>query len=154
MSTVAVGIDGSAGSLAALRWALAEARLRGSAVRVVHAWQLPYHQGYIGHLALEGLRGPLDEAAHQTLDAALADETIDTTGVDITPIVEEGAPARVLIEAAADAELLVVGSRGFGGFRGLLLGSVSQQCAQGATCPVVIVRPTRPGNESAGEDDR
>ncbi|WP_131822963.1 universal stress protein, partial [Mycobacteroides chelonae] len=53
MSTIAVGVDGSAGSLAALRWALAEARRRGSTVRAVHAWQLPYHQGYIGHLALE-----------------------------------------------------------------------------------------------------
>jgi nucleotide-binding universal stress UspA family protein len=95
------------------------------------------------------------EAARQTLDAALADASIDTTGIDITPAVEQGAPTRGLIDAAASAELLVVGSRGLGGFRGLLLGSVGQQCAQGATCPVVIVPPTRPeSGEATGGNDQ
>ncbi|WP_131823019.1 universal stress protein, partial [Mycobacteroides chelonae] len=92
-------------------------------------------------------------AANHTLNAALTDASIDNTGVGITPVVEEGAPARVLIDAAADAELLVVGSRGRGSFAGLLLGSVSQRCAQGATCPVVIVPPPHPG-EAAGGIDR
>lgn len=155
MSTIVVGIDGSPGSLAALRWALAQARHRGSAVRAVSAWQLPYHQGFIGHLALESFHGPLAQAARHTIDAALADASIDTTGIDVTRVVEEGAAAKVLIDAAADAELLVVGSRGLGGFRGLLLGSVSQQCAQGAACPVVIVPSARhEDGEATGENDR
>ncbi|MEV2226033.1 universal stress protein [Nocardia vinacea] len=106
-------------------------------------------------MALESFHEPLVEAARQTVDAALADASIDTSGIDITPTVEQGAPARVLIDTAANAELLVVGSRGLGGFRGLLLGSVSQQCAQGATCPVVIVPPTRSeGGEATGGNDQ
>ena len=135
VSTIVVGVDGSAGSQVVLQWALEEARRRGSAVRAVHAWQLPYHQGYIGHLALERLHEPLAEAARQTLiSAALAGDSIDVRGVNVTPVAREGPPARVLIDAAADADLLVVGSRGHGGFAGLLLGSVSQQCAQGGMC--------------------
>lgn len=149
VSTIAVGVDGSPGSLGALRWAVAEARHHGSVVRAVHAWQLPYHQGYVGHLALGHLREPLIEAARQTLHAALADPCIETAGVEIMPVVEEGSAARVLIAAGADAGLLVVGSRGYGGFRGLLLGSVSQQCAQGAPCPLVIVPGERRGADAA-----
>jgi len=137
-----------------LRWAFAEARLRGSAVRVVYAWQLPYHQGYIGHVALESVHQPLAEAARQTLEAVLSDTSIDTTGIDITPVVEEGPSARVLIDAANDAELLVVGTRGRGGFQGLLLGSVSQQCAQGSPCPVVIVPSARPDTLVTADGNR
>lgn len=151
MSTITVGIDGSPGSLAALRWAIEDARRRGSTIRAVNAWQLPYHQGYLGHLALEGLHEPLADAAHQTLSAALADASMNTEGINITPVVAEGPPARVLINAATDADLLVVGSRGHGGFRGLMLGSVSQQCAQGATCPVVIVPGHSPPHSATGE---
>lgn len=139
MSIITVGIDGSPGSLKALRWAIEEARLRGSDLTAIHAWQLPYHQGYLGHLALERLREPLEAAGNRTLDAALTDDTINTEGVSITGSVIHGSPAQVLLEAAAGAALLVVGSRGHGGFTGLMLGSVGQQCAQGATCPVVIV---------------
>lgn len=147
MSTIVVGVDGSPGSLAALRWGLVEARYRGCAVCIVQAWQLPYHQGYVGHLAVESLHEPLVEAARQTLTGALADPSIDTAGVDITTVVEQGQPAQVLIKASADAELLVVGSRGRGGFAGLLLGSVSQQCAQSAACPVVVVPTAHPGDQ-------
>ena len=118
------------------------------------SWQLPYHQGYLGHLALERLHEPLSEAAHQTLSAALAGASIDTEGVSVTPIVQQGPPAQVLINAAADADLLVVGSRGHGGFTGLMLGSVSQQCAQGSTCPVVIVPTGRHHSQSTADSDQ
>jgi nucleotide-binding universal stress UspA family protein len=61
-------------------------------------------------------------------------------GVEIDRVVRQGQPAAILVEEAANADLLVAGSGGLGGFRGLLLGSVSQQCAEHASCPVVILR--------------
>ncbi len=76
----------------------------------------------------------------QTVAATLNEAVPDTAEVDIERRVAEGAAAAVLVDESRDAELLVVGSRGLGGFSGLLLGSVSQQCAHHAACPVVIVR--------------
>lgn len=137
MSVIVVGVDGSPSSAQALHWALAEARLRGAAVRVVHAWEFPYTEGEIARLAGETIHEPLTRAAHELLDDALAN--VDTDGVTDERSVTEGPPARALLAAAQDAELLVVGCRGHGGFTGLLLGSVSQQCAQHAGCPVVII---------------
>lgn len=140
MSTIVVGVDGSPQSEAALDWAMAEARLRGATVRAVHAWSLPYHQGEIGHMAGELIHDPLAQFAQETLDAAVRTAASQHAVPVIEGQVVQAPAARALIEAAADADLLVVGSRGRGGFTGLLLGSVSQQCAQGAMCPVVIVR--------------
>jgi nucleotide-binding universal stress UspA family protein len=138
MSTIVVGVDGSSGARAALRYALDEARLRGTGVRVVAAWHLPaaaYAGGY----------GPgdaeLEQEARDHLNAAL--DEADVTDVDTDTVVREGNPASVLLEEAHDADLLVVGSRGLGGFRGLLLGSVSQQCDHHAPCPLMIVPPHR-----------
>jgi nucleotide-binding universal stress UspA family protein len=88
---------------------------------------------------VDGLDEELAAGARRTLERALADAGDRTAGVDVEPVVREGAPARVLLEEADDADLLVVGSRGLGGFRGLLLGSVSQQCSHHAPCPVVVV---------------
>ena len=138
MSTIVVGVDGSASSRHALGWALDEGRLRGLRVRVVHAWDFPYTEGEIAHLAGQAIHEPLERAANEILDAAL--HAADTRDLDIERTITEGPPAHALLHAAQDAELLVVGSRGHGGFTGLLLGSVSQQCAQHAPCPVVIVR--------------
>jgi nucleotide-binding universal stress UspA family protein len=145
MGLIVVGVDHSAGAKAALRFALEEARLRQAALRVVHAWQF----GYIG---APGLEGALPAAGGELEDfrqgaAAMLDETLgevgaETDGVEIERRVDQGTAAAVLVEESRGADLLVVGSRGHGGFAQLLLGSVSQQCAQHAFCPVVIVRDT------------
>jgi nucleotide-binding universal stress UspA family protein len=143
MGVIVVGVDQSEGAKAALRFALEEAGLRQATLRVVHAWQF----GYIGAPGFEGslpaVGGDLAEF-HEAAEAAL-DETLRgvvADGVAIERRVDQGAAAPVLIEESRDADVLVVGSRGHGGFAQLLLGSVSQQCAQHAVCPVVIVRDT------------
>lgn len=138
MSTVVVGVDGSPGAREALRCAFEEARLRGTGVRVVAAWHLPaaaYAGGYGPGDAQ--LYNELEEEARRYVTAALDD--VDVTDVETNTVVREGNPASVLLEEAHDADLLVVGSRGLGGFRGLLLGSVGQQCAHHAPCPLMIV---------------
>jgi nucleotide-binding universal stress UspA family protein len=146
MSVIVVGVDHSAGAKAALRFALEEARLRQAKLRVVHAWQY----GYIGATGLEGflpaagadLKDVRDSAA-AALDETLREVIADQADVAIERRVEQGVPAAVLVKESRGAELLVVGSRGHGGFAQLLLGSVSQQCAQHASCPVVIVHGTK-----------
>jgi nucleotide-binding universal stress UspA family protein len=144
MSVIVVGVDHSAGATEAVRFALEEAKLRDATLRTVHAWQF----GYIGVTGLEGALpavggelGDFRTAAAATLDATLREAIPETGGVEVERRVVEGAPTAVLVEQSRDADLLVVGSRGHGGFAQLLLGSVSQQCAQHAECPVVIVRP-------------
>ena len=138
MSTVVVGVDGSTGARTALDFALNEARLRGADVRVVAAWQLPAaaYAGGFGSGDAQ-LFSELEQEARDNAAAAL--ERVDTKGVPLTTVIRAGNASHVLLEEADDADLLVVGSRGLGGFRGLLLGSVSQQCAHHAPCPLVIV---------------
>ena len=143
MGVIVVGVDHSEGAKAALRFALEEARLRQAKLRVVHAWQFGYigAPGFEGSLpAVGGDVAEFHEAAEAALDETLRGVVAD--GVAIERRVDQGAAAPVLIEESRDADLLVVGSRGHGGFAQLLLGSVSQQCAQHAFCPVVIVRGT------------
>jgi nucleotide-binding universal stress UspA family protein len=145
MGVIVVGVDHSAGAKAALRFALEEARLRQATLRVVHAWQF----GYIGATGLEGALpaggGKLEDfrrGAEAALEETLRDVGADTDGAAIERRVDQGTAAPVLVEESRGADLLVVGSRGHGGFAQLLLGSVSQQCAQHAFCPVVIIRGT------------
>jgi nucleotide-binding universal stress UspA family protein len=148
MGLIVVGVDGSPGSIAALSFALSEARLRGSTLVALHAWVLPVEEAvhpflleYPGppELPLPELQEALGGAAAERLDAALAQVADESTGVEVERRVVEGSPAETLVEASEGAELLVVGSRGHGGFRQLLLGSVSHQCALHARCPVVVV---------------
>jgi nucleotide-binding universal stress UspA family protein len=143
---IVVGVDHSDGAKEALRFAFEEAQLRLATLRAVHAWQF----GYIGAPGIEGsipiLGAELGEhrsAAEAALDATIREAIPDPGDVRIERRVLEGAAASVLVEESRAADLLVVGSRGHGGFAQLLLGSVSQQCAQHAECPVVIVRPRR-----------
>jgi nucleotide-binding universal stress UspA family protein len=130
---VVVGVDGSASSQQALRWAARQARLTGGELHAVSVWDYP-----TGALVLEdvdwfGITGKmLDDAVAAGLPPDEADS--------VQRSVRRGYPARVLLDAAADADLLVVGSRGRGGMVGMLLGSVSQHVVTHASCPVVVVR--------------
>lgn len=138
METIVVGVDGSEASVRALRWAVEEARLRNARVRAVHAWSYPHVSTY--HQAVRALSAPLAEEAEATLDRAVREGAAGAAGVEIEQVVVEGPAAAALVDASSDASLLVVGSRGLGGFSGLLLGSVSHQAASHASCAVVIVR--------------
>jgi nucleotide-binding universal stress UspA family protein len=144
VSVIIVGVDQSEGAKEALRFAFEEAQLRRATLRAVHAWQF----GYIGAAGIEGsvpvLGAELDDhrsAAGAVLDAMVREAIPDAGDIRIERRVVEGTAAAVLVEESRGADLLVVGSRGHGGFAQLLLGSVSQQCAHHAECPVVIVRP-------------
>lgn len=135
MGAIVVGIDQSIEAKAALRFALEEARFRRASLLAVHAMD-PF--GTYPSLAVDVSavhRGAEDLLENVVSEVAGADD-----GVEIDRRVVEGAPGAVLVAEARGADLLVVGSRGHGGFAGLLLGSVSQQCAHHAECPVVIVR--------------
>ena len=135
---VVVGVDGSPESGRALRFAITLARGLGLPVRTITTWQWPE--------ALNRDEPPFDHwspeqdalaTASPALDAA---EDLIDDDVDVTSDLVEGRPAEVLLDASRDAALLVLGSRGLGGFRGLLVGSVTQGCAQHASCPVVVHR--------------
>jgi len=158
---VVVGIDGSPGARAALRWALREARLRSSPVRAVHAWTFgyvggsvegyPFWGGSIGSYASLGVDlNDLHRAAEDLLDRAIAAVQDEAEDIEIERQVIQGPAAEVLVEAASPYDLLVVGSRGHGGFTGLVLGSVSQQCVHHAHCPVVVVHS--PLSTAAGRE--
>lgn len=145
MGTIVVGIDGSAGSQEALRFAAAEARLRKAKLKLVSAWTLTYVAAPIGMMAPidDALLPELQDNARAVLDRAAAEVLGDATDIEIEKVIAEGSPAQVLVDAAQGADLLVVGTRGHGGFAGLLLGSVSQQIAHHAPCPIVIVPRAR-----------
>ncbi len=139
MGRIVVGVDSSATSLKALRWALEEARLRQLDVEMVHAFPRPELVGMTMVVTLPS-DDELREASEQVLSEALA--AVGGPGdVTIAQHVGAGGPASVLVEKAKDAELLVLGSRGLGGFRGMLLGSVTQQVIAHAPCPVVVITP-------------
>ncbi len=140
MGGIVVGVDGSETSAAALRWALAEAKLRGTTLTVVHSWSIPIVGDGLGYgwapVAVDQLKEGAEAVMRSMLDG-LGDER---AGVELKKLVVNGSAALGLIEASKDADLLVVGSRGLGGFGSLVLGSVSHQCAAHAACPVVIIR--------------
>ena len=138
--TIVVSVDGSDDSNRAHEWAINEARLRGARLRLVAAWHIPLsvYSGP-GYVPAVGGRETFEEIAKEATDRAVK-RTRDT-GVEADAVVCEGQAAEVLLEEATGADMLVVGSRGHGGFAGLLLGSVSAQLAHHARCPLVIVRP-------------
>jgi nucleotide-binding universal stress UspA family protein len=135
MDLIVVGIDHSAAAKTALRFALEEARLRQARLRAVHAIGA---FGSYPSLAVDV--DAVHRAAEELIESVTSEVVAEGEGVEVERVVVEGAPGAVLVEESRGADLLVVGSRGHGGFAGLLLGSVSQQCAHYAECPVVIVR--------------
>ncbi|HVL27620.1 MAG TPA: universal stress protein [Acidimicrobiales bacterium] len=142
MGRIVVGIDGSPAADEALRWAYREALLRGTSLDVVHAW-LPPYAGDIAGMVPPDVEKMAEEGARlvsSALERVLGSATSASGPVEVGTTVVRGAAAETLLDASEGADVLVVGSRGRGGFRGLLLGSVSQQCASHAPCPVVIVR--------------
>jgi nucleotide-binding universal stress UspA family protein len=140
MDRIVVGVDGSDCSKDAFRWALSEARLRSASLRAVYVWRMPvFVPTGFAPVALPD-RAALRTAALERLDEIVKEVVGDAADVRIERNAVEGTAAQVLVQEAEGANLLVVGSRGHGGFAGLLLGSVSQQCAAHATCPVVIIR--------------
>jgi nucleotide-binding universal stress UspA family protein len=143
---IIVGVDSSHGSKVALGWALAQARLTGAAVEAVAAWQQPatYEYSY-GAVPFPSPGDSIAASAEKVLTETVA-EVVGTgeKPVDVRVKVAHGPAAQILLEAAAGAELLVVGSRGHGAFAGMLLGSVSQHCTHHAPCPVIVVPDDRP----------
>jgi nucleotide-binding universal stress UspA family protein len=140
---VVVGVDGSDTAAAAVTWAAGEAGLRHRPLHVVHAFVWP-----MVSVPLGGTREwpALRDAADRVLAAAVrhaetAAPDVPVSGEVVSGEVVSGGAAEVLVAQSDGAELLVVGSRGLGGFTGLLLGSVGVQTAAHAACPVVVVRP-------------
>ena len=132
-------MDASDGAVAALRWAMSEAALRKADLVVLHAWLYPYATEVSGMAALGVGHEELERQARTVVSEAIEAAGPAPPGVVVEPVLQHGGAAGLLLQAARDADLLVVGSRGRGGFTGLLLGSVSQQCSSHAPCPVVIV---------------
>jgi nucleotide-binding universal stress UspA family protein len=140
---IVVGVDGSDHALDAIRWAAAEARLRSARLRLVTAWKLStlmYAAEAFPPPYTVDLESEVKRESHQMVDRACETLQAELEGLEVERWVHNGPAANVLCDAAKLADLLVVGSRGLGGFTGLLLGSVSHQCAQQAPCPVVILR--------------
>lgn len=135
---VVVGVDSSKASSAALIWAAEEARMRQAALKVVHVWQVPT-VAYGGYLAPPVITGDWQPAVIASLRDQVRSVLGDHRDLEVDCEVKEGPPAQVLLEQAKEADLLVVGSRGHGGFVGLLLGSVSSHVVHHAACPVTIV---------------
>jgi nucleotide-binding universal stress UspA family protein len=140
METIVVGVDGSPSADEALRFAAREAKLRGARLRLVSVWHIPaVAYGGMGVTMLDS-DTEYEEEANQVLGAAIGRFADELAGIEVQRVVREGRAASGLVDESREAALLVVGSRGHGGFVGLLIGSVSNECAHHSACPVVIVR--------------
>ena len=137
---IVVGTDGSQHAERALEFAAEEARRRDATVRVVTAWHVPpaVYGPAFAPMANPSVEDATEEDARQV--AGRAAEILRARGLEAEAVVCHAQAADALVEQAHDAGLLIVGSRGHGGFSGLLLGSVGQQCAHHAPCPTVVVR--------------
>ena len=148
MGRIVVGTDGSRSACAAVAWAAREAALRGVELHVIHAWTpglaaYPspwYTPSDVGVEASD--RGLADDRPARICEGAREQANAAAPGIDVRCEAIEGGSTQVLLDQSADADLLVVGARGHGGFIGLVLGSVSDQCARHAHIPVVVVPGT------------
>jgi nucleotide-binding universal stress UspA family protein len=142
---IVVGIDGSEPSMQALRWARYLAEVTACSLDVVAAWMpfAAYEWFGAGWAAMPAGWDPArdtEKAVTSSVDEVFGEHRPS----ELRIIVSEGRPAKVLLEASAGARMLVVGSRGHGGFTGLLLGSVSAACSEHAECPVLVVHGSTP----------
>ncbi|AIJ23752.1 universal stress protein [Amycolatopsis methanolica] len=144
MAAIVVGVDGSAGSAAALRFAADEAARTGREVVAVHAWSYPG-----GGATADAVFTAHRRALGEMVDRAHRDQP----DAKIRPEVTEGEPAQVLLSAAEDAAMLVLGSHGYGRLMRALVGSVGAQCLRRAHCPVVIVPAARAARHPVAEMD-
>ena len=134
---IVVGIDGSPGSDQATAWAIDQAIRSDAELVLVHGWIYPYSG------ARTGVSEPRDDMrldAMRTLETAMATVRDHTPGLRCHSVISEESAAQAIIDAAVDGDLVVVGSRGRGGFGALLLGSVSRTVVQHAPCPVAVIR--------------
>ena len=143
MGTIIVGFDRSEQSFEALRWAAREASLRKANLRVVTAWEVPFDYD-----STDRSIRPYDRVRQDTvlavagaIERAVTDSTVRES-VDV--VIEHGSPTPILLTQSVDAEMVVVGARGTGGFRGLILGSTTDKLTRHAKCPVVVVRSPDP----------
>jgi nucleotide-binding universal stress UspA family protein len=135
--TIVVGVDGSDGARRALDWAIEIAKATGQRLELVHgidvgvAASSPYGSGMVFE--------QLEEAGRSLLEADV--DYVRAAGLEVTGQLDLGSSAQAILTAAKHASMLVLGSRGHGGFAGLMMGSVSMYCVHHAHCPVVVVPP-------------
>jgi nucleotide-binding universal stress UspA family protein len=146
---IVVGIDGSAAARRALDWALDEARARKARVVVVHCWARPLVGGVYALTPLVDV-ARLEDAAHALVTQVVADANTDGL-VPIDYTIVAGRAGEVLVSETVDSDLVVVGSRGLGGFRELLLGSTSHHVTHHAPCPVAVIPPERERQSSTAD---
>jgi nucleotide-binding universal stress UspA family protein len=138
---VVVGVDGSPASALALAWAARYAKMVGADLHAVLAWHYPATVGLVPvGSTLASMQAQVEQAKQEELAKAVAATLGDPPYVKVEAKLVYGCASKALIDESADADLLVVGSRGHGGFTGMLLGSVSMQCVAHAACPVIVVR--------------
>lgn len=141
--TVVVGVDGSPESEQALAWAVRYARAAGAMVHAVLAWHYPsVAGGPPTGTAPASVTSEVEQSRYEILDKAIRAACGDQPGLQIERKVVYGHPVQALIDESKNADLLVVGHRGHGGFKEMMLGSVSTHCVQHASCPVTVVRHT------------
>lgn len=138
--TIVVGVDGSKPSVLALQWAVRQAELTGAAVRAITAWNFPNDPTPFG--IVPDIPPPQDQVdkVRARLEEVVAGSVPASSDVEVRAEVITGHAASILVEAASDAELLVVGNRGRGAVAEALLGSVSEHCVRHSACPVVVLR--------------
>ena len=138
---VVVGVDGSPESVEALKWAAAYAGATGARIRAVLSWHFPAAAGPapVG-VAPQVISAEVRANMQVALDRAVTDVYGTSTAANVQTDIAYGHPSQVLVDESASADLLVVGNRGHGSFKGMLVGSVSMHCVANAACPVVVVR--------------
>ena len=134
-AAIVVGVDGSQQSVEALRWAARIAPSFGAGIRAVGAWDYPPE--YAGYVPLGS--DNFDEVTQKQVDKAVREAFGDDVPAGLTTSVVFGHPSKVLVHESEDATMLVVGRRGHGGFKGLLMGSTSSACVAHAPCPVLVL---------------